>query len=45
MLGVVILLYIIAQAFVGVVFGFFIGDAFTAIFSMFCLVPLLAIFG
>ena len=45
MLGVVILLYIIAQAFVGVVFGFFIGDAFTSIFSMFCLVPLLAVFG
>ena len=44
MLGIVVLLYILAQFAVTAIFGLYIGDSALAIFSMICMVPLLLIF-
>ena len=44
MLGIVVLLYIIAQAGVSILFGLYFGDSFLAIFSSICLAPFLALF-
>ena len=44
MLGIVVLLYIIAQAGVSILFGLITGDSFLAIFSSICLAPFLALF-
>ena len=44
MLGIVILLYIITQAFVTALYGIVMDDIFTTILSLICLTPLLAVF-
>ncbi len=44
MLGIVVLLYVIAQFGVTILFGLITGDSELAIFSTICLIPLLSIF-
>ena len=44
MLGIVVLLYVIAQLGVTTLFGLITGDSVIAIFSIICIIPLLSIF-